>query len=184
MSADDPTATPGHAVPGRGIVRLSWVGTVVSCVTSIADAALGDGRSHALSAVPGVVMMVAGSAVFIWAFLIAVGRSRTDEIDVAGLYLLTGSAPRSVRTSMLASVAVQATVPLVVAVIRPSTAFAVLAPMWSLGLAGLWGARHGTFGPRRTGSGPSRRAVARDDGPDWSDDDRPDGPREETPGHG
>jgi hypothetical protein len=34
--------------------------------------------------------------------------------------------------------------------IRPysSLAFSILAPMWGLGLSGLWGARYGTFGPR------------------------------------
>ena len=49
---------------------------------------------------------------------------------------------------MMASVAVQTVVPFVVTVIRPFVAFSVLAPMWSLGLAGLWGARHGTFPPK------------------------------------
>jgi hypothetical protein len=36
------------------------------------------------------------------------------------------------------------------AALRPFTslAFGILVPMWGLALAGVWGARHGTFGPR------------------------------------
>jgi hypothetical protein len=67
---------------------------------------------------------------------------------VGGLFFLEGCAPRRVQLVMMASVAVQTVVPLTVAIIRPFTAFAVLAPVWALGLAGLWGARHGTFPPR------------------------------------
>lgn len=148
MIGDASDAAAVSDPPGRALIGLSWAGTAVTVVTSIANAATGDSRDYALSAVPGVAMLIAGSVVFMWAFLVAVGRSRTEEIDVAGLFLLSGSAPRRVQVTMLASVVVQSVVPLVVAVIRPFTAFAVLAPVWSLGLAGLWVARHGTFGPR------------------------------------
>ena len=67
--------------PGRALIRLSWAGTIVTCVTSVANAVTGDSRDYALSAVPGVAMLLVGSVVFIWAFLVAVGRSRTDEIE-------------------------------------------------------------------------------------------------------
>jgi hypothetical protein len=53
-----------------------------------------------------------------------------------------------VQRTMLASLAVQTVVPLGITFARPFVAFSVLAPLWSLGLAGLWGARHGTFPPR------------------------------------
>jgi hypothetical protein len=135
---------------GRLLVRLSWAGTAVSCVTAAANAVTGDKDSYALSAVPGLVMLLLGSLLMVWAFLVAVQRSRTEQIDVVGLFFLAGgSAPRRVQVSMLASVAVQTVVPLAVAIARPFTAFSVLAPVWSLGLAGLWGALHGTFPPRR-----------------------------------
>ncbi len=138
----------GRGGDGTGLVRLSWAGTIVSCVTSIANAATGDRDHYALSAVPALVMLLLGSLAFLWAFAVAVERSRTEQIGVGGLFFLEGCAPRRVQVAMMASVAVQTAVPLTVAVVRPFTAFAVLAPVWSLGLAGLWGARHGTFPPR------------------------------------
>ena len=143
--AADPSAD-GH--PGRLLVRLSWAGTTITCATSIVNALTGDRDSYALSAVPALVLLGLGCVAFAAAFAIAVERSRTEEIGVGGLFFLEGCAPRRLQAVMMASVAVQAVVPLAVAVVRPFTAFAVLAPVWSLGLAGLWGARHGTFPPR------------------------------------
>jgi len=145
------------APPGRTLIVLSWAGTVVSCVTALANALTGDRNDYWLSAGPALGMLLAGCGAFLWAFAVAVERSRTEEIGVGGLFFLEGCAPRRVQIVMLASVAVQTVVPLAVAIARPFTAFAVLAPVWSLGLAGLWGARHGTFPPRR------REAAA--DGP-------------------
>lgn len=161
-TAPDGTAPEGAAtspVVGRTLVRLSWIGTVVSCVTAVANAVTGDRNDYWLSAAPALAMLLVGCGAFLWAFAVAVERSRTEEIGVGGLFFLEGCAPRRVQVVMMASVAVQTLVPLVVAVIRPFTAFAVLAPVWSLGLAGLWGARHGTFPPRR-------RPDPEADGPD------------------
>jgi hypothetical protein len=55
-----------------------------------------------------------------------------------------------VRRHLTAALAVQVAAALTVASLRPftSAAFAILVPMYGLGLAGLWGARHGRFGPR------------------------------------
>jgi hypothetical protein len=39
-------------------------------------------------------------------------------------------------------------------------AFGILTPLYGLGIAGLWGARHGTFAPRRpTGADGGRSAA-------------------------
>jgi hypothetical protein len=137
-------------VPGVAIIRASWWGTAVTCVAVVLNAVTGDRDNYLLSAVPALVLFVTGCAAFLWAFSIAVGRSRTEVIGVGQLFFLSGCAPRRVQVSMMASLAVQSVVPLIVAVIRPFTAFGVLAPMWALGLAGLWGARHGRF-PARPG---------------------------------
>jgi hypothetical protein len=134
--------------PGSTLIRLSWAGTLVSCATSIANAVTGDRKDYWLSAAPALVLLALGCVAFLWAFAVAVERSRTEAIGVGGLFFLEGCAPRRVQLVMMASVAVQTVVPLTVAIIRPFTAFAVLAPVWALGLAGLWGARHGTFPPR------------------------------------
>ena len=90
------------------------------------------------------------------AYAIAVGRSRTVDIGIGGLYFVAGSAPKEIRVNLLGSLAVQVIVAVVAASVRPftSVAFAVLAPLWGLGLTGLWAARHGTF-PERGRPGPS-----------------------------
>ncbi len=165
---------------GRWLVRLSWAGTAVSCATSILNALTGDRNHYLLSAAPALVMLLLGSVIFAWAFLVAVERSRTEQIDVVGLFFLVGCAPRRVQVTMLASVAVQTVVPLAVAIARPFTAFAVLAPVWSLGLAGLWGARHGTFPPRRDAVAPGRGAGAVGEHADAPDS----GPGEVAADHG
>lgn len=180
-----PSTRPWERGRGTGdgglLIRLSWAGTIVSCITSVANALTGDRNDYALSAAPALVMLALGSAAFLWAFALAVERSRTEEIGVGGLFFLEGCAPRRVQLVMLASVAVQVTVPLAVAVYRPFTAFATLAPVWSLGLAGLWGARHGTFPPRRTAADAATTvadaattavdtATAADSAPDGGDE--------------
>ena len=187
MTATDRTATPwarrSPTGDGRGLIRLSWAGTVVSCVTVVANAATGSRTDFLLSAVPALIMFSLGSVTFLVAFLIAVQRSRTDAIGVGGLYFLAGCAPAAVQRSMMASVAVQTLVPLAVTVVRPFVAFSVLAPMWSLGLAGLWGARYGTFPPRVDPDAPTtavRSAEGDADGPDCP----PDGPGTEAPADG
>ena len=87
---------------------------------------------------------------FVWAFALAIARSRSDEIAVSSLYLLSG-APPAVRTQLFGSLAVEVIVAFGTAAARPYTiaATAILAPMYALGLCGLWAARYGTFPPRR-----------------------------------
>ncbi len=101
-------------------------------------------------AVVGIVAFVAGCAAFLWSFAIALGRSRTEELSVAGLYFLTGSAPKDVQRRLLGALVAQSVIVVAAAAVRPFTAvaFGVLAPMLGLGLVGLWGARYGTFPER------------------------------------
>jgi hypothetical protein len=139
---------------GAGIVRASWIGTAAFGVTAAAGAALQGALGWVAFAV-ALALFVAGFVAFVWAYAIAVRRSRTDEIAVAGLYLLSGSASKAVRRQLLGSLAAEVAVALVTAAARPYTiaATGILAPLYGLGLAGLWAARHGTFGPRQ----PARR---------------------------
>lgn len=91
-----------------------------------------------------------GSAAFLWAFAVAIGRSRTEAIGMGGLYFLAGSTPRAVQVPMMGAWAVQIVVAFTAASLGVFTgaAFALLAPMWGIGLAGVWAARHGSFPPR------------------------------------
>jgi len=136
-------------VTGAGIVRASWTGTVVFAAATVAGVV----APHPLAWLGFAVslgLFVAGCIVFVWAFALAIARSRSDEIAVSSLYLLSG-APPAVRTQLFGSLAVEVIVAFGTAAARPYTiaATAILAPMYALGLCGLWAARYGTFPPRR-----------------------------------
>lgn len=134
---------------GRRIVVCSWVGTALFVV--VAAVAVTVEALAAVAVLVDLVLFGAGSVVFLWAYAVAIARSRTDAIGIGGLYFLAGEvAPAAVRRHLMASFAVEIVVALVAASLRPftSVAFAILVPVYGLGMAGLWGARHGRFGPR------------------------------------
>jgi hypothetical protein len=134
----------------NAVVRASWIGTVVFTVTAVA--AVVEESARAIAATVALLLFAAGIAAFVWALVVAAGRSRTDAIGMGGLFFLAGTtAPAATRRPLLASLAAQVVVALASASVRPftSVAFGVLVPMYGLGLAGLWGARHGVFGPRQ-----------------------------------
>ena len=84
---------------------------------------------------------------------------------MASLYLLTNRvAPNDVRIRLLGALGVQSVTAVTVAAVRPFTtaAFAVLVPMFGLGLNGLWAARHGTFGARIRPTAPSATGTEDD----------------------
>lgn len=159
-SGDEPVE--GAPTPGSRIVLVSRVGTAAFVVTAIA--AVIDRDVFGLVAVAvALVLFLIGCVVFLWAFGIAVGRSRTDAIGIGGLYFLQGSAPRAVQVALLVPFGVQVAVALVTAGLRPFTslAFGVLVPMFGLAQAGLWGARYGHFGPRFDDEKPGGTAPSK-----------------------
>jgi hypothetical protein len=84
--------------------------------------------------------------IWLYGFGLAVVRSaRGDEIGVASLFFLAGSAPSDVRRWLFGALGLSLVVAFATAW---ANAFAVLEPMLPLALVGLWGARHGTFPPR------------------------------------
>ena len=134
---------------GDRILQAATWSTVVLAVTAGAAVAWPDTMAVPY-AVVGITAFVAGCGIFLWSFAIALGRSRTEELSVAGLYFLTGSAPKDVQRRLLGALVVQSVIVVAAAAVRPFTAvaFGVLAPMLGLGLVGLWGARYGTFPER------------------------------------
>ena len=146
----------GPVEPGRHIVRADRAGTA-ALVVSVAVAALTDAWRTG-SVVVALVLFGLGVFAFIWAYFSAVERSRSDEIGVANLFLLTGpTAPARVKRTMSAALAIQVVVGLGGAMIgfariegdEPNLlAFGILVPMFGIGLNGLWASRHGTYGQR------------------------------------
>jgi hypothetical protein len=137
---------------GRGIVRAAWAATAILAVTSAAAVASDAAPVRTVAATVSLTLFAAGVAVFFWAYAIAVGRSRSDEIGIGGLFFLLGegTAPKRTANQLRGALAAQVAVALAAAAARPFTslAFGVLAPLSALALMGLYGARYGRFGQR------------------------------------
>lgn len=135
---------------GAGIVNLAFLGTGALVATSVAAAAAPDafGVVHAALS---VVLFVVGTGAMLWAYALGVSRSRADLVSVPGLFFLAGDvAPRPTRRALRIATAVEVVAVVAAASIRPysEVAFGILAPMFGLGLMGIWGGRHGEFPPR------------------------------------
>lgn len=143
---------------GQGVVRASWAGTTMFALTSAAAAAFPDAFG-VVALVVALALFLAGIALFCVTLVLAAGRSRTEELSVAGIFFLQQSAPRPVQRALLGSLALEVVVAVTTAAVRPFTslAFGVLSPVYGLALAGLWAARHGAFARRRPVAPRQRR---------------------------
>jgi hypothetical protein len=153
------------ATKGWGLIRASWTGTAVFSATSATAALAPADGVDAVAFGVAVVMFGAGCVAFALAYSRVLSRSRTELIGVAQVYLLTaGVAPGPVRRHLLGALTVQVVVAIAAAAMRPysSLAAGTLAPMFGLGLCGMWAARYGTFPPR---ADPPRRPGPRQSGP-------------------
>jgi hypothetical protein len=95
-----------------------------------------------------LVLFAVGCGAFVWAYVLAIGRSRYEVLTMGGVFFLgDGVAPPDVTRLLRGALAVQVVVAVAVAAARPFTAlaFSVLVPVLGLGLMALWGARHGRF---------------------------------------
>lgn len=136
--------------PGADIVNLAFLGTGAVVAISVGAALLPDTFGIVQAGV-SVVLFGVGTGALLWGYALGVSRSRTDLIGIPGLFFLAGDvAPTPTRRRLRIAVAVEVVAVVVAGSIRPFTevAFGILAPMFGLGLMGLWGGRHGTFPPR------------------------------------
>ncbi len=143
------TEEDAAAVPaGRGWLRLDLVVTVVA-VLATAAAVIVPASRWALVGV-SVFAFVAGSALLAGGVAVGSSRSRFERVTLGGLLLaapphLDGRLRRPLR--LLATI--QTVVGVAAAVARPFTTvvFAVLVPMFGLGVMAWLGGRHGRFDP-------------------------------------
>ena len=143
---------------GSRILQAAWASTLVFAVTGI-PSALGVGALERTSVWVDVVLFCVSLPVWAYALVAAARRTaRGDDISVASLFLLRRPAPRSVRRHLLGALGVCLATSAVTAEANP---FGVLVPMLPLGLAGLWGARHGTYPARQARNGNARRSHGR-----------------------
>ncbi len=146
---------PADDGAGEGLVRLAVWATVAFTVVSLAAAVAPDPLEF-VSVPLDLVLFAVGCGAFLWAYAIAIGRSRYEALTMGGVFFLgDGVAPPRVARTLRAVLAVQVVVAVAVASVRPFTAlaFAVLVPMLGLGLMPLWAARHGRFAAKGTDAG-------------------------------
>ncbi|MDE0805461.1 MAG: hypothetical protein OSA99_19345 [Acidimicrobiales bacterium] len=137
---------------GPGIVNASFAGTGALVVTAGLGVLAPDDLGT-FTAITSGALFVAGVVAFLWGYANGVVRSREEKVTLGGLFFLSHTAPRVVRFRLRLALVVQIVLATLAAAIRPYTAvaFAVLAPMFGLGLMALWGARFGTFFPKDDG---------------------------------
>jgi hypothetical protein len=139
-------------IEGRGILVADAVGTAALALATIVSAVTDADAVVVANLVVAAILFLGGCVGFGIGFLRAVGRSRTEAIDLAGLFYLTGSAPPEARRAFLglwfAQIAIAAA-----AIPLTDPPFAVMAPVWGIGLITWWASGHATFSPRQDGVG-------------------------------
>ena len=155
MTTSRATRPPGpDDPPGRRDLVTGWIANGLFAVTAIPAAITGEDAIVGARSRPRSVLFFAAIGTFAYAFAVAVGRStRGDNVAVANLFFLEGSAPRRVRRDFLVLFLVCVAIAAATAAWEP---FGVLVPMLPIGLAGVWAARHGKFPPRPPAT-PRRR---------------------------
>jgi hypothetical protein len=132
--------------PGHRIIAASWIGDALFAATAF-PAAFGVQAFDVAAITVALGLFAISLVVWCWAFGVALARTtRGDDVVVGSLFLVQGPVPTRVRAHLFGSLGVCLVVTAVTAAGEP---FGVLVPMLPLGLAGLWGARHGSFPPRR-----------------------------------
>jgi hypothetical protein len=129
------------------LCRVAVSSTGLFVVVSLLSAALPD-TFMPVSVPVDLVLFAVGCGAFVWAYVLAIGRSRYEVLTMGGVFFLgDGVAPPDVTRLLRGALAVQVVVAVAVAAARPFTAlaFSVLVPVLGVGLMALWGARHGRF---------------------------------------
>ena len=143
------------SIAGRRIVTSSWISNAVFAIGSL-PALLGVANGSGISAALCLTLFAVSLVVWASAFASAAARSsRGDDIAVGSLFLVEGAGPGGARKPLYWSFGLSL---IITAAAAGSNPFAVLVPMLSLGLVGLWGARHGVF-PRRRDVGHDARPL-------------------------
>lgn len=179
MSGMSESSIPGAPGPDPGagarrptlLVRLDVAGTVLFLGSlTVAVPMRADRFGQVLIGVVSIVLFAVGVATSLWSYVSALERSRTEEVGVANLYLLTGStAPTAVKRTMSLALAAQVVAALAGASVGVASlegdqvnalAFGILVPMFGIGMNGMWAARYGSYGPRiAAGSKPTNRRI-------------------------
>ena len=123
--------------------RANLVATIILGLAALLGGFSQVGR--AATALVSMVMFLGGTVAMAAALVIAAGRSRRSVLTIGEVFFRV---PRPV----LIAFGAQVVIAFASAGAHPTTgaAFAILAPVFGLGMCGLWGARHGQFPARET----------------------------------
>jgi hypothetical protein len=125
-------------------VTLLWI---MSGATALALGRIG----RAVYVAASGVMFFTGLALMVAAIVVAARRSRTDKVDVIGLFLLPARvAGKKAQMLLWSSLFVQVVAGLGFAFARPFTILAIGTLTWVFGLGcnGMWSSRYGAFPPQ------------------------------------
>ena len=124
-------------------------GTAVFCAATALGAVWED-RAGPVSVVVALVLFAAGCVAFGRAYVLAVRRSRREQVSTLAVFLQMPGASPALRAEFRVATALQFAAGLAGAAVRPfgALAFGILAGVYGLGLIGLWGAAYGVFPSR------------------------------------
>lgn len=132
----------------RRVAELVTLGQLIALTVAL----FGSDRVRNAVAIGCVAVFVAGAALFTWAFLIAAGRSRLEDVSVAGAFFLAdGAVAKSDRVWAYGLLAAQSAIGVAAASADPYTAmaFGILVPMFGIGTLAFVGSAHGVFRVRK-----------------------------------
>ena len=139
---------------GTWVLVASWTATALFVATAV-PAALGLDAIDLAAATAALVLF--GLSLVAWVdglVRAAVRTTHGDDISVAGLYFLQGSAPRRIRRHLFGSLIVAVVCALATAVAEP---FGTLVPSLQVALVGEWASRYGVYPARREPVAPGHR---------------------------
>lgn len=147
-------SAPKHPASFRlPVSRLRTVSMIVTAsqLVAVTIAYFGPDTVRNTVALACSAVFVAGAALFTWAFTIAAGRSRTEDLTVAGAFFLAGSIGKPERRWAFGFLLAQTIIGFAGAIADPYTtmAFGVLVPMFGLGVIAFLGSAHGAFRQRK-----------------------------------
>lgn len=146
-------AVPKHPasfkLPIPQLRRLDTFVTVGQLV-AVTIAFFGSDAIRNVVAIGCSIVFVAGAALFSWAFTIAAGRSRLEDVTVAGAFFLAGAIEAADSRWAYGLLLAQTLIGIVGAAADPYTtmAFGILVPMFGLGVIAFLGSAHGAFRQR------------------------------------
>ncbi len=125
-------------------------GTGLFCVVTVAAAVWPDGLGS-MAQIVALALFAAGCTAFLRAYLVAIGRSRREQVSTVTAFWGMPGASRALRLEFRVALGLQFAAGLAGAAARPFTvlAFGILAGVYGFGLMSLWGAACGSF-PRRS----------------------------------